>query len=81
MHGPDHGPDHSRRGALSIKQLGGEHRAPVRLTTHDEFASHERSVRCQCELVGVRMGDLPADYVVGGAERAKPKSQYMPVDP
>jgi hypothetical protein len=81
MHWPDDGPDHSRGGMVSVKQLGGKYRVPVSVTTQRELASHKRSVGGQYELVGVRMDDLPADYVVGGGEGAEPEPQHMPVGP
>jgi hypothetical protein len=37
MHWPDHGPDNSRGGMLSVKQLGGKYRVPVSLTTQREL--------------------------------------------
>jgi hypothetical protein len=81
MHWPDHRPDNSRGGMVSVKQLGCQYRVPVSLTTQRELPSHQRSVRCQHELVGVRMDHLPADYVVGRGEGAEPEPQYMPVGP
>jgi hypothetical protein len=37
MHWPDHDPDNSRGGMLSVKQLGGKSRVPVSLTTQREL--------------------------------------------
>lgn len=81
MHRPDHGPDHSGGGVVSIKQLSAQYSAAFTLTMQHELAAHERALRGQHELIGIGTHNLPANCVVRGDDGTEPKPQYVPMDP